>query len=497
MKKISVEEFVDNFFEKIPDVHDVNYMNYNIFTMICNTIEMIEDQDYLKELLFYSKLTEKYYYPDNYDVYYFSAEKNFKDKNANKFPTDKYYFFRQAIALKKEVSLEILEILCEDKNPYVLLTVATRNDLTSELYKKILTSAQRRGSNFPTRGETGQFAKTIALKLPKDFDDLSLLEIYKKIVWFTNELSGAVNFDKKLNIEFDESNKKSWYTTMRKIIEKDVKDLSKKDVESLYFDYVKYNISFDGEYREREEVFKFFLENIPKKLISSKIVVDLEEELLNPEKILDPRNAADEYTLYNYLVLFVKYNLKVNYKKVLSALPSMVKRAHDGLKATSYRNGIPNLYANLCSIKNVDLNLIKEIANNYGYESVYLAIVKNETINISKLNSQLVDNIYQSFKGNLVIDYNKPTDVHMSKGDYSYLEYNRALVAREDTPLAILKERMITTDPFSHLNLLKNPNSDSEIIQYIYDNTQFEYVKNKALRILENIRKKPSLTLHK
>lgn len=112
MKKISVEEFVDNFFEKIPDVHDVNYMNYNIFTMICNTVEMIEDQDYLKELLFYSKLTEKYYYPDNYDVYYFSAEKNFKAENASKFPTDKYYFFRQAIALKKEVSPEIL---CEDK----------------------------------------------------------------------------------------------------------------------------------------------------------------------------------------------------------------------------------------------------------------------------------------------------------------------------------------------------------------------------------------------
>ena len=139
MKKISVEEFVDNFFEKIPDVHDVNYMNYNIFTMICNTVEMIEGQDYLKELLFYSKLTEKYYYPDNYDVYYFSAEKNFKAENASKFPTDKYYFFRQAIALKKEVSPEILEILCEDKNPYVLLTIATRNDLTKELYKKILT----------------------------------------------------------------------------------------------------------------------------------------------------------------------------------------------------------------------------------------------------------------------------------------------------------------------------------------------------------------------
>ena len=482
--------------------------------VIFDIIERIQDQNYLKEVLLFAKLTEKNYSAagersDNGNWCRFHYYIPFNSNNLT--AADRFYVIRYAIAIKNNISEEIKEILCEDKNLNVLNALATRKDLSLNMIKSILKILETDSLKF--YGQRRDIINNLILNYPNVFST----EIISKYSCLENtylfEKTKAV-FDKQRKLPYEEpKDLKSIYSIMRKMIEKDVSKLSKKYVEEIYFDYVKPILNNQTYDETTQPIFSLFIEYYPYRLISKKIIEDLTNSVINGDIGYDYKSKCD-FIIWTFKML-VQNKIKFDYEKfmdkfinILSSIqPRQLNSAFgDGkYEFIQYLNSIANKFADICSIPNIDIEVIEFILNTFKkYEStqyneyntfelehIYMAIIDNKTIDISQLNSSIVTSIYNLYN---IKHYKDAISEMVHNGfDNPGLIYNRKIVEREDTPLSVLKKFMKSNDPFIHLNILKNPNSDKEIIQYIYNHTEFMYVKNKAAELLnitlEEVRK--------
>ncbi len=478
--------------------------------VIFDIIGMIQDQSYLKEVLLFAKLTEKNYSAagersdSNWHQYHRYVSANEENLNYDFFlnAADRFYVIRQAIAIKSNISEEIKEILCEDKNLNVLTAVAARKDLSLKMIKSILKIVET--DTLQRYGQRHDIINNLILNYPNVLNT----KIISKYPCLENTYlpkRTKIVFDKQRKMPYEEpKDLESTYSIMRKMIEKDVSKLSKKDVEEIYFDYVKPILNNQTYDKETQEIFSLFLEYFPKSLISKKIIEDLTDSVING-------NIGYGYEdKCNFIIgtfkMLVQNKIKFDYEKFIDKLINILSSVQfhrfnstvgDGkYEFMQYNSYIPYKFADICSIPNIDIEVVEFILNTFKkYEStqynkfgafelehIYMAIIDNKTINISTLNANIVRNIYNFH--NIKYDMDAIETMTHKGFDTPSLVYNRKIVEREDTPLSVLKKFMRSNDPFIHLNLLNNPSSDKEIIQYIYNKTKFTYVKNKAEELL-------------
>ena len=192
---------------------------------------------------------------------------------------------------------------------------------------------------------------------------------------------------------------------------------------------------------------------------------------------------------YSYTSKFfkkaIKYNLNINYEELLYYAfyvianeeviyeNGKIKPRKIPLKLNVYEDYIDRgvfwrTLSNLLSTPNINLNVVKilfeQIKNNHEnlYNMMICNIIDNKTIDFTKLDSNISSKIYS----------------------YSSDDSIRKLAQRIDIPIEILKKLMKFNDPIKDINLLNNPKSDKEIIEYIYNFTEYDYIKNKAQELL-------------
>lgn len=517
--------------EKFADILDKGFISKEMYETIFDIINSIDNQDFLKELLLYAKLTEI-----NYDIlegnlnskqyYYVTADLNKKDRDSSKgiLSPDKYYIIRQAIALNENISKEIIDILSNDKNLYVLESLVSRKDLTVKNYKTIIKTVIVSNQEFldninvsVTYGK-GLIINKILKKIIFNKSDEEIKQILGNNINALKDINDTINlnaqakFDRKINYDrkIESNEKQQEYDLRKKIIEKDINSLTKEDVEKIYFDYVKPNINFELiEAYHYLDILELFLSYYPKKLISNNIEADLNTLIINlKDKNWDILKFCK--IIYKFLYQFLKYNIKINYKevlekyfKVLSKNDEMSFTAEKAMNVnyqhefdfTVYVNNTSNLLSNLCSIKNVDKDFIEVILKLFSDKDyikysdmfrtpfnskVLYAILDNETIKMNELDSNLLNYIYGVTSSVTFKDVLKEMRVYGANINL----LDRKIAERLDTPTEVLKLKMKTNDPFLHLKLLENPNSDKEIYEYIYNNADEEYIKNKAMYLL-------------
>ncbi len=478
--------------------------------VIFDIIDMIQDQNYLQEVLLLAKLTEKNYSAEgersdngNWREYHRYIPANVENDTPTYFLTaaDRYYVIRQAIAIKSNLSEEIKEILCEDKNLNVLTVVATRKDLSLKMIKSILKIVET--NTLPRYGQRQDIINNLILNYPKVFNSKIISE-YPCLENTYLPQKTKVVFDKQRKIPYEEpKDLKSTYSIMRRMIEKDVSKLSKKEVEEIYFAYVKPILNNQTYDKETQAIFSLFIEYYPNRLISKKVIEDLTDSVINSNigyDYEDKRNFIIE-TFKTLVQNKIKFDYEKLINKFINIFTSVQLRRNDPVyEAESeyiwFCGDIPIKFADICSIPNIDVEVIESIVTKFKeYEStkynkyrafelnpIYMAILDNKTIDFSSLHVNIVNNIYNYYN---IKENEDAINKMIHKGfDDPSLVYNRKIVERVDTPLSILKKFMKSNDPFIHLNLLNNPNSDKDIIQYIYNNTNFMYIKNKATELL-------------